>query len=135
MIMKLELLRKEFTEKSTIGDFFIDGKRFCYSLEDVVRDIKISGETAIPYGVYEVITNYSNRFKKVMPLIKDVPGFDGIRIHAGNTAENTEGCPLLGYTKDVDFVGKSNKAFYDFFVLLQKGLDTGKVFITISKGG
>jgi hypothetical protein len=143
--LKLELIRKVFTDISTIGDLLIDGKRFSYALEDKDMqrledgsiipwsgELKIPGETAIPYGTYEVITDFSNRFKRVMPLIKDVPGFAGVRIHTGNTAENTEGCLLLGYIKNPNFVGQSKKAFDDFFPLLKSGLKEGKVWLTIS---
>jgi hypothetical protein len=132
--MKLELIRKEFTDVSTIGDLSIDGKFFSYTLEDCVRDVKIPGETAIPYGTYEVITNFSNRFKKVMPYIKDVPGFEGVRIHSGNYAGDTEGCILVGYTSAVDFVGLSRAAFDDFFGRLTAALNNDeKVWLTINK--
>jgi hypothetical protein len=131
--MKLSLIRKDFTERSTIGDLFIDGKWFCYTLEDVVRDgEKVSGQTAIPYGEYEVITNWSNRFKKIMPLLLNVPGFEGIRIHPGNTDKDTEGCILLGSSKAVDVVGGSKKAFDLFFIRLQDGLKNGKVRLEIT---
>lgn len=131
--MELKLIRKEFTDHSTIGALMIDGKFFCYTLEDYIRDVKIAGETAIPYGVYEVITNYSNRFKKVMPLLLHVEGFEGVRIHAGNTAENTEGCILVGKSKMVDFIGNSRAAFDAFMPILQSGLEAGKVILTITK--
>jgi len=131
--MKLELIRKEFTEHSTIGDLLIDGQFFCFTLEDVVRDVKIPGQTAIPYGSYEVITDYSNRFKKVMPLLLNVPGFDGVRIHSGNTDKDTEGCVLIGFTKTKDFIGESKKAFLEFLPKLQAGLKEGKVRINIDK--
>ena len=131
--MKLELIRKEFTEMSTIGDLLIDGEFFCYTLEDAVRDKKINGVTAIPYGTYEVIINFSDRFQKPMPLLLNVPNFEGIRIHSGNTAEHTEGCLLLGFTKTKDFIGNSKLAFNQFMPKLQAGLKTSKVFITISR--
>jgi hypothetical protein len=122
--MQLTIIRKDFTDISTIGDFLMDGQPFpkkpMYSLEDKDRqiqpdgsiipwtpDLKIKGETAIPYGVYEVITNHSNRFNKVMPLLLDVPNFDGIRIHNGSFAGDTEGCPLIGHVKAKDFIGQS----------------------------
>lgn len=133
-MMKIEIIRKEFTEFSTIGDMLIDGEFFCYTLEDVVRPVKIPRETAIPYGYYEVITNYSHRFKRIMPIILNVPGFDGVRIHGGNTAKDTEGCPLVGFIKDVDFVGQSKKAFAAFMKRLRAGLKEGRVYLTISKG-
>lgn len=132
--MKLDLIRKDFTERSTCGDLLIDDKYFCHTLEDTYRETKIPGETCIPYGTYEVITNWSNRFKRVMPLLLNVPGFEGVRIHAGNTDKDTEGCILLGYTPGIDYVGSSRAAMIDFMILLRQGLEAGKVKITISKG-
>lgn len=131
--MNLKILRKEFTPASTIGDLYVDSHFFCFTLEDVAREtgVKIPGKTAIPPGQYEVVIDFSNRFQKNMPHILNVPMFDGIRIHAGNTAADTEGCPLLGMTKDKDFVGKSKLAFEAFMPRLSEGLRTGKVFITI----
>ena len=131
--MKLELIRKEFTEMSTIGDLLIDGEFFCYTLEDTVRDKKIKGVTAIPYGTYEVIINFSNRFQKPMPLLLNVPNFEGVRFHSGNSSADTEGCILLGFTKSKDFIGNSRKAFNAFMPKLKEGLKTGKVFLTISR--
>jgi len=109
--MKLELVRQEFTDVSTIGELLIDGEHFCYTLEDPVRDEKIYGMTAIPYSTYEVVVTYSPRFHKYMPLLKNVENFEGVRIHAGNTADQTEGCVLVGFTKGKDFIGGSIKAF------------------------
>ena len=129
--MILTLIRKEFTTISTISDLFIDGKWYCYTLEDMYRDKKIKKVTAIPYGTYEVIINFSNRFQKPMPLLLNVPNFEGIRIHNGSTADHTEGCILLGFTKSKDFIGNSKSAFNSFMPKLQAGLKTGKVFITI----
>ena len=84
--MELRLVRETFTAVSTIGRLMVDGLFDSYTLEDVVRDgPKIPGRTAIPYGRYQVIIDYSNRFKRPMPLLLNVPGFTGIRIHQGNT--------------------------------------------------
>jgi hypothetical protein len=131
--LKLTLVRHTFTNLSTIGSLSVDGKFLCYTLEDVAREVKIPNETAIPYGTYEVITNYSNRFQKVMPLLLDVPGFEGVRIHSGNDKDDTEGCILLGMIKNVDFIGQSKVAFGYFMPILTAALDTGKVFIEITK--
>ena len=131
--MKLDLIRKEFTAISTIGDLLIDGKFYCYTLEDMYREKKIKGVTAIPYGKYEVIINFSNRFQKPMPLLLNVKGFDGIRIHSGNTAEHTEGCILIGFTKSKDFIGNSRSAFNQFMPKLRTDLKQGKVFIEITR--
>ncbi|MGN0016530.1 MAG: DUF5675 family protein [Candidatus Avelusimicrobium sp.] len=85
----------------TIGRLAFDGKYFCDTLEDRVRPNgeKVRGQTAIPAGNYEVILNWSPRFKCVLPMVLDVPGFSGVRIHAGNCAADTEGCVLVGFNQ------------------------------------
>ena len=93
----------------TISRLYVNGELFgCNTLEDTDRGLrqdmqleeikkkKVYGQTAIPRGSYECVYTYSNRFKKMLPLLKDVPGFDGIRIHSGNSAKDTEGCILVG---------------------------------------
>ena len=99
--MQLQLNRLLGSESSTTGELLIDGKFFCYTLEDVEREAKIFGVTAIPKGEYKVALTLSPRFKQVLPLLLDVPGYTGVRIHSGNTADDTEGCILVG-----DRVGK-----------------------------
>lgn len=95
--MELTLKRDILADGYTLGLLSVDGKHYCYTVEDMVREgVKIPGKTAIPYGRYKVIVNMSNRFKKLMPLLIDVPGFSGVRIHSGNTAEDTEGCIIVG---------------------------------------
>lgn len=98
--MRLVLLRNVFTDKSTIGDLLIDGNFFCYTLEDVVRlpNQKIYGKTAISTGKYEVVLSMSNRFKKLLPELLNVPNFTGVRMHGGNTSDDTEGCIVLAKT-------------------------------------
>ena len=128
--MKLELIREEFTEKSTIGTLLIDGKHFCYTLEDRVRNEKIFGETAIPYGTYKVFVTYSPRFKVDMPLLINVPGYAGVRIHWGNRAEDTEGCILVGMKKSKDMILESKKAYSYLFNLLKSQKDINIVIST-----
>mgnify|MGYP000975645371 CR=1 FL=1 len=106
--MKIDLHRKYKKDGYTIGKLSINGKSICDTLEDTDRELtsdmseeeikkrKVFGKTAIPVGEYKVVMTYSNRFKKQMPLLLDVKGFSGIRIHSGNTAEDTEGCILCG---------------------------------------
>jgi len=94
--MNLQLIRKYKKDDYTIGSLYIDGKFFCNTLEDAVREIKIQDKTAIPEGHYQVILNFSNRFQRLMPLILDVPDFEGIRIHSGSTQFDTSGCILVG---------------------------------------
>lgn len=132
--MQIKVVRKEFTEKSTIGELFIDNIFFCYTLEDKVRpetEAKVYGQTAIPKGKYEVIVNYSNRFKQQMPLLLNVKGFEGIRIHKGNTDVDTHGCLLLGKSKSKDFIGLSNVAYNEFMMMLKKATKGEKITIEI----
>ena len=99
--MKLTLKRNFKGPDYTIGKLYIDDHYFCDTLEDTVRPDgqKIKGKTAIPAGTYKVVKSYSPRFKKILPEILDVPNFTGVRIHAGNTAKDTDGCLLLGLNK------------------------------------
>ena len=118
--MKIEVKRLHRTENSTIGELLIDGVWECNTLEDKERDVKIKNETAIPRGTYKVIINQSNRFKRLLPLLLNVPNFEGVRIHSGNTNHNTEGCILVGRTRSKDFIGQSRKAFDSLFAKMQK---------------
>lgn len=106
--MKLTLIRTIRTDRYTMGELFINGQFFCHTLEDPdrglrqtdsiekIRKVKVPGQTAIPTGTYRVVDSMSQRFGRIMPLLKDVPGFTGVRIHAGNTTDDTHGCLLLG---------------------------------------
>ena len=117
--MKIEVKRLYKTENSTIGELTIDGKFECFTLEDKEREVKIKGETAIPKGKYKVIINQSNRFKKLLPLLLEVKGFEGVRIHAGNSNHDTEGCILVGKNRSKDYVSQSRKAFDALFLKMQ----------------
>lgn len=110
-------------DNSVIGELSIDGIFECFTLEDLERPVKIKGETAIPKGTYKVIINQSNRFKRLLPLLLNVPGFEGVRIHSGNTNHNTEGCILVGQSRNKDFIGQSRKAFEKLFKKMQKAKD------------
>ena len=103
--MELILKRTRLKEEYTVGQLYVDGEFFCFTLEDKVREVpnvpvqtwKIKGETAIPYGKYKVILEHSPRFGPETLTILGVPGFVGIRMHSGNTHKDTEGCIILGY--------------------------------------
>lgn len=116
--MKLTLQRLPSTEGATMGRLYIDGVFACHTLEDVVREIegepvanwKIKGATAIPAGVYRVTLETSPRFGADTLTINDVPGFTGVRMHAGNTSDDTEGCVLLGLqATDSSLVGGTSR--------------------------
>jgi hypothetical protein len=103
--MELHIYRHTYNTKgdrNIIGDLFVDGVFFCHTLEDEKRadGLKVYGETAIPSGTYNVILSVSNRFKRLMPLLLDVPMFKGIRIHGGNTSKDSHGCPLVAFNTD-----------------------------------
>lgn len=95
-MIDLRLERRIFTDDVTIGELYVNDEFVCYTLEDAVRDVKVYGKTAIPKGTYKVIYNMSNRFKRRMPLLLNVPNYQGVRIHAGNTHLDTDGCIILG---------------------------------------
>ncbi len=127
--------RKHFGGTFTIGDLsFHDFK--CLVLEDKVRGYneKVHGKTAIPSGTYEIVVTFSNRFKRPLPLLLKVPSFDGVRIHPGNTSENTAGCLLVGHSWDEksDFIGMSKVAFNALFSLIKADIEKEKVFIEIT---
>lgn len=139
--MELHLKRLIKKQESTIGELTIDGKHECYICEDVdrhlaqdmplaaIKSVKVAGQTAIPYGRYEIAITFSNRFQKPLPLLLDVKGFDGIRIHPGNTAADTDGCLLPGQTHTDTSVDISREAFANLFDKIKAAHE--KIFITI----
>ena len=140
--MKIVLKRIALRDTYTIGKLYIDDKYICDTVEDKVRDInkngvfdngekKVYGETAIPYGTYEVKWTYSNRFKKYMPELLNVPNFSGIRIHSGNTAADSLGCIIVGENKVVGKVLNSRATVNKLYPIIEKGCKEGKVTITI----
>lgn len=117
--MQITVKRLYKTETSTIGELLIDGVFECFTLEDAERPVKIKNETAIPKGTYKVIINQSNRFKRLLPLLLNVPNFEGVRIHSGNSNHDTEGCILVGQTRHKNYIGQSRKAFDKLFKKMQ----------------
>ena len=99
--------------------------------EQQIKSKKVYGETAIPTGIYRVIISYSNRFKKQMPLLLNVPGFAGIRIHTGNTEKDSLGCILVGKNKAVGKVLESRDTYNKLFSILQKADKKETIKITI----
>jgi hypothetical protein len=132
------LKRSTFTDNSTIGKLFLpEGDFFCFTLEDVIRKYKVPCKTAIPAGTYQVIINWSNRFQRPMPLLLDVPFYQGIRIHPGNTPSHTEGCLLVGQDIDrtvADRITGTFLAFEALFPKIRKMVGEGKLFIDIEGG-
>lgn len=102
--MNLLLCRHTLTPSVSLGDLYINGARFCHTLEDTYREPgqpKVPGRTAIPVGQYKVKLTMSPRFKMIMPLLEGNEEFtknwSGVRIHTGNSDTDTEGCILVGF--------------------------------------
>lgn len=129
--MKLTLKRNHGTIGYTHGQLYIDDKYFCETIEDEERAVKIAGITAISKGNYRLIINMSNRFKRLLPLLLNVANFEGVRIHSGNTAKDTEGCVLVGEYLAESYVKNSRATFAKLFAVLNTAYKKGEV-ITIN---
>lgn len=147
--MKILVKRIAKLPTYTIGKLYIDGNYICDTLEDTDRGLtqkmsiaeiqkkKVYGKTAIPTGTYKIVTNIvSSKFKNrvwakpydgKLPRLLEVPGYEGVLIHVGNTSEDTLGCVLVGYNKVKGKVVDSTKAFNTIMSLLN-----GKTDITIT---
>lgn len=144
--MELRLERKYRNNNYCIDKLYINGKYFSDALEDPdrgltdnmsleeIKKIKIKDNTCIPYGTYNVTITYSPRFNRNLPLINNVKGFEGIRVHNGNTPQDSSGCVLLGFNKIKGQVIDSKVTVNKFIDIVQKALNKGeKVIITITK--
>ena len=145
--MELTLVRKYFCEEYTIGKLYVDGKYFCDTIEDKVRDLdnegKVYGKTAIPYGTYRIAMDVvSPRFANhkqyrhiggKLPRLLDVPHFDGILIHIGCTAEDSSGCILVGQNLAKGKVLNSTITFNNLYATLLRAKAKGEeIKITIT---
>jgi hypothetical protein len=120
--MNIVVERLQCDDDVTISGITVDGDWQCWGLEDPVREVqgqpvaswKVYGKTAIPAGRYKVELTMSARFKRILPILLDVPGFEGVRIHAGNTAADTEGCILVGNERLAKSLARSQLALAPF---------------------
>lgn len=138
--MNILIKRIALKDNYTIGKLYINGQYFCDTLEDKDRGLKqtdniisikakkIFGKTAIPLGTYNVDITYSPKFKKYLPLVENVKGFSGIRIHSGNTVDATDGCILVGKNTIVGMVTHSQDTLK---ALLQKLNVNDNITLTI----
>ena len=138
MKVSLILERETYTDKSTIGKLYykdlqtIYPKFLCFTLEDKCRDLnfdgdlddkgeaKVFGETAIPSGTYEMKMRYSPSFKMTTPHLLNVPGFQYILIHWGNSPKDSLGCLLTGMSAAKDWVSDSRAAYKKLMDLMKK---------------
>lgn len=138
----LKLIRDRLGKVDTTGQLYdAQGNFVCYVLEDLVRaGPKVYAQTAIPAGTYRIQITRSPRFARDLPLLLDVPGFTGIRIHPGNDRDDTEGCLLPGLARQQlpdgsQRVTQSRDAFARLLLLLRRELASGKqVSIQITNG-
>jgi len=142
--MELQLKREIFTEQSTIGTLTINGEFECFILEDKDRGlsdalsleqilkVKVYGKTCIPYGRYEIDWTMSARFKKMMPILLNVKGYSGIRIHKGNTEIDSLGCLLCGTRKKSNMITESTLATKNLYAKIEAAKKQGqRIYITI----
>lgn len=141
--MILEVRRRIKGDTYTISDLFINDVLFCQMLEDQdrglmfqmpleeIKKIKVWGKTAIPTGVYEMVFNYSAKFKRELPLLLNVPGYTGIRWHPGNTDVDTEGCQLPG-KEGKRMVTNSVATFNKLMPILKKASKQEKIYVFVT---
>ncbi len=146
--MELVLKRMIYTDESTEGDLFLGEVFECNTLEDTCRnrdknydgrlslDEKVFGKTAIPAGRYEIKMEWSNKFKRKMPHLQNVPYYSGIMIHWGNKAADTYGCILTGRMdpRVPDWISSSQKTYNDLEPKIVAALKDGPLFINIYGG-
>lgn len=126
--MRLRLIREPSKHGATLGVLFVDGVFEAWTLEDVIREQKIAGQTAIPAGRYDVALTHSPRFNRVLPEVLRVPNFTGVRVHAGNKAQDTAGCILVGQHRGDAWIGSSQAALSQ---LMGKLVDAASIELTI----
>lgn len=145
LLFEMDILLKRIARKSkyTIGKLYINGEYFCDTLEDTdrglkqdmgldeIKKIKVHSETAIPEGKYKIAWTYSQKYKRNMPLLLNVPGYEGIRIHSGNVPAHTQGCILLGQNKVVGQVINSKATCDKFYAIVKPACEKEQVYITI----
>lgn len=143
--MDIKLKRTIFTDKSTIGELYLDGAFECFILEDKDRGLKdtmsmeeisklkVYGQTCIPYGVYKVVITKSDGFSRLrghdvfLPLLLNVKGYSGIRIHTGNKPDDSLGCLLPARKKGIDNVTESTPAFNNLFEKINTAIKRGEI--------
>lgn len=145
--MEMTVIRYDFDAEDTIGLMLVDDAFECYTLEDNDRGLssqmsaeeiasnKIYGRTAIPTGTYKVAWTYSPKFQRFLPEILGVPGYVGIRMHAGNKADDTDGCVLTGEIAAQDSIQASQLALSKLLPKIEAACAKDDCWITITRIG
>lgn len=132
--MKIKVVRDSFTQKSCEGKLSIDGVFECFTIEDADRKLesggtKVQNNTCIPRGTYNVVWNHSAHFNKDMPQIMNVPQFEGVRIHGGNSQDDSEGCIIVGGVNEKagdNWISSSKPAVEKLYAKIKAASDAGK---------
>lgn len=142
--MEIKLIRKYYRTKYTIGRLYVNNRFFSDCLEPpslhltersalgTILIAKYKGYRAIPTGRYRILITRSRRFGRWLPLLMNVKGFEGIRIHPGNKPEDTRGCILLGFNRRKGYVLDSTRCVLTLVKMMTEAIAKGeKVFVTI----
>jgi hypothetical protein len=118
----LRVIREPSRRGATLGSLYVNNVWECWTLEDEIREQKVPRKTCIPAGGYRVVLSMSNRFKRVLPEVLNVPNFSGVRIHPGNTIDDTEGCLLVGQGRGDAAVAFARAAMESLFPKIDAAL-------------
>ena len=142
--MEIKLIRKYYQAKYTIGRLYVNNRFFSDCLEPpslhltersalgTILIAKYKGYRAIPTGRYRILITRSRRFGRWLPLLMNVKGFEGIRIHAGNKPEDTRGCILLGFNRRKGYVLDSTRCVLTLVKMMTEAIAKGeKVFMEV----
>lgn len=130
--MKLKIERVDIAENYTGGRLYINDGYFADTIEDKDRCLecnpedKVYGKSAIPRGTYQCVIDFSGKFQKELPRLLDVPGFEGIRIHSGNSSEDSLGCILVGKNQHGNWVSDSRSTFARLFAVMEDAYNRGE---------
>lgn len=129
------LHRIESTPKYTVGKVYVDGKFICYSLEDPFHEKKIKGRTRIPSGSYQVLLRFSPKFSPRLGhstlWVTDVPNYEYILFHPGNTVDDTDGCILVGRAHSKGVLSTSRPAYFDLYETVNEAAKKKELWLTI----
>lgn len=140
--MQLKLVRTVLKNNRTEGILYVNDEFFCYTVEDKVRSplgkawnklVKVYAQTAIPYGTYPVLVTWSNRFKRMLTGVFNVPSFEGIRIHNGVSELSSAGCIIVSYVRNPDgTLENSRGAMNKLCEIVSEAQTKEKVLLTIT---
>lgn len=129
--MKIELFRDDMNPERTLGTLYIDEIKIAETCEDADRHLedggeKVYGKTAIPRGLYKVGLSFSHHFKRILPEVLEVPGYSGVRIHGGNSADDTLGCILVGRVRTANGIANCAATLQRIIDMIDEAEENGE---------